>query len=132
MTRWYLDTSAALKLLVEEPESVALARTVDGADVELVSCWLLETEMRRASHRIPGLTHAAITDLLDGVDLYEVPSSLFREAGLLPGPSLRSLDALHLAAAVRIGVEHVVTYDDRMGHAARTLGLSVLAPTEAG
>ncbi len=57
-----------------------------------------------------------------------MPASLFREAGLLPGERLRSLDALHLAAAVRIGVDRLLTYDARMGTAARELGLAVLAP----
>ena len=41
---------------------------------------------------------------------------------------LRSLDALHLAAAIRLGVDAVVTYDTRMTQAARDLGLVVLAP----
>lgn len=62
------------------------------------------------------------------MDLYEVPPSLFREAGLLPGVGLRSLDAIHLAAAVRLGVAAVLTYDSRMREAARGLGLEVVAP----
>ena len=129
MSLWYLDTSAALKLLVEETESDALARAVDAQAPNLVACWLLDTELRRAAHREASLTQENLSDLLDGVDLYEVPPSLFREAGLLPGAGLRPLDALHLAAAVRIGVDHVVTYDVRMIDSARTLGLSVLSPT---
>lgn len=129
--RWYLDTSAALKLLIEEPESAALAQRIDEAASGLAACWLLETELRRVAHREPGLTQAMVSGLLDGVDLYDVPGSLFREAGLLPGLALRSLDALHLAAAVRIGVDHVVTYDARMAASARLLGLSVLAPPAA-
>lgn len=129
MSQWYLDTSAALKLVVDEPESDALARRIDREQPHLVACWLLETELRRAAHRAPALTQEAVSELLDGVSIYEVPSSVFREAGLLPGANLRSLDALHLAAAVRIGAEHVVTYDTRMGDSARSLGLSVLAPS---
>ncbi len=128
MSRWYLDTSAALKLLVEEEESDALARAIDDVSADLVACWLLETELRRAAQREPVLTQANVSTFLDGVDLYEVPASLFREAGLLPGVNLRSLDALHLAAAVRIGVDHLVTYDVRMSDSARTLGLSVITP----
>lgn len=128
MSRWYLDTSAALKLLVEEAESAALASTIDGAQPDLVACWLLDTEMRRAAQRESALTQEMVSGLLDGVGLYEVPSSLFREAGVLPGGRLRSLDALHLAAAIRIGVDHVVTYDTRMGESAQLLGLSVLSP----
>lgn len=128
MSRWYLDTSAALKLLLEEPESAALARTLDDAAPELVGTWLLETEMRRAAHRIEPLTQEMVSGLLAAVALYELPASVFREAGLLGGPALRSLDALHLAAAIRIGVEQVVTYDERLTRSATDLGLSVLAP----
>lgn len=128
MTRWYLDTSGALKLLVEEAESDALAQTVDATEPDLVACRLLETELRRAAQRGSQLTQAEVSTFLDGVGLYAVPASLFREAGLLPGPNLRSLDALHLAAALRIGVDAVVTYDQRMADAARALGFPVIAP----
>lgn len=128
MSRWYLDTSAALKLLVEEPESDALAASIDDERPDLVACWLLETELRRAAQREEQLTQHAISEFLEGIDVYEVPASLFREAGLFPGARLRSLDALHLAAAVRIGVDRIVTYDLRLGECARALGLAVLAP----
>ncbi|HEX5534264.1 MAG TPA: type II toxin-antitoxin system VapC family toxin [Actinomycetales bacterium] len=130
MSLWYLDTSAALKLLIDEPESAALAGTIDREQPDLVSCWLLETEMRRAARRVEGLTQQIISEFLDGVGLYEVPASLFREAGLLPGADLRSLDALHLSAAVRIGVDQVVTYDARMQESAKGLGLRVLSPAQ--
>jgi uncharacterized protein len=129
MSLWYLDTSAALKLVVEESESEALAQGIDRDQPDLVACWLLETEMRRAAQREDALTQEIVTELLEGVSLYEVPSSLFREAGLLPGAHLRSLDALHLAAAIRIGVDRVVTYDSRLSDSARSLGLSVFAPS---
>lgn len=128
MTLWYLDTSAALKLLIADVESESLARAIDDAQPDLVAGWLLETELRRAAARLPALDQTLVSAFLDGVDLYEMPASLFREAGLLPGDGLRSLDALHLAAAVRLGVEHVVTYDRRMTVSAMALGLSVLAP----
>jgi predicted nucleic acid-binding protein len=130
LSRWYLDTSAALKLLVEEAESAALAGTIDREQPDLVSCWLLETELRRAAQRVEGLKQEGISEFLDGVGLYEVPASLFREAALLPGPNLRSLDALHLSAAVRIGVDEVVTYDERMQESAKALGLRVLSPAQ--
>lgn len=128
MSVWYLDTSAALKLVLEEPESEALAHHIDSEQPDLVAGWLLETEMRRAANRVAGLTMDAISEFLLGVNLYEMPGSVFREAGLLPGPTLRSLDALHLSVAIRIGVESVVTYDRRMADSARQLGLSVVAP----
>ncbi len=128
MSRWYLDTSAALKLLVAEAESTALARVIDDEAPDLVACHLLETELRRAAHRAPTLAQEAVTGLLDGVSLYAVPASLFREAGLLPGSSLRSLDALHLAAAVRIGVDCLLSYEHRLIEAARNVGVRVVTP----
>lgn len=129
MSRWYLDTSAALKLLVEEAESEALAALVDTQQPSLAACCLLETELRRAAQRETTLTQLSVTTFLETIDLYEVPPSLFAEAGLIPGPNLRSLDALHLAGAIRIGVTHLLTYDARMADAAQRLGIPVLAPS---
>jgi predicted nucleic acid-binding protein len=128
LSLWYLDTSAAVKLLVAEPESDPLVRELDARRPGLAACYLLETELRRVVARVASLTHELVTSLLDGVDLYEVPPSLLREAGLLPGENLRSLDAIHLAAAVRIGVDAVLSYDSRLSEAARGLGLVVVAP----
>jgi predicted nucleic acid-binding protein len=117
-----------MKLVAEEPESEALAGAIDVEQPDLVACLLLETELRRAVHRDAALTQELVTRLLDGVDLYELPMSVFQEAGLLPGSRLRSLDALHLSAAIRIGVDGLVAYDSRMTEAARELGMTVLAP----
>lgn len=132
MSRWYIDTSAAAKLLVDEEESAALADELEGLQPELVASYLLETEVRRVVHRVPALTHESASRLLDSIGLYECPPSLFREAGLLPGFGLRSLDALHLATAIRIGVDALLTYDLRMQEAARDLGLAVVAPGASG
>lgn len=128
MSRWYIDSSAAAKLLTEEAESAALAGELDAQLPELVACFLLETELRRLVNRRPELTHTAVTHLLDRVSLYDVPPTLFREAGLLPGDSLRSLDALRLAAAVRLGADVVLSYDRRMIGAAEELGFAVVSP----
>ena len=128
MSVWYLDTSVALKLLIEEAESPALAQTVDSEQPDLVACWLLEIELRRAAQGLGMLGMAAISDFLTGVSLYEMPGSSLREAGILPGETLRSLDALHLAAAVRVGVDLVLTHDERMAESAQQLRLRVLSP----
>jgi predicted nucleic acid-binding protein len=128
LSRCYLDTSAALKLVVEESESDALADELRRRTPTLVACLLLETELRRVVAREPALTQRVVSELLRGVDLHELPPPLFVEAGLLPGANLRSLDALHLAAAIRLEVEAVITYDVRMAEAATSLGMDVLAP----
>lgn len=128
MSRFYLDTSAAAKLLVEEAESAPLALWADGAGLSLVATHLLETELRRFASR-HDLPQADVSEILSRVDLHDLPPSLYREAGLLPGPALRSLDALHLAASIRLDVEALVTYDIRLAGAARELGLPVHAPS---
>ncbi len=43
-------------------------------------------------------------------------------------PYLRTLDALHLEAALRLDALAVLTYDRRLGEATRALGLDVIAP----
>jgi hypothetical protein len=99
----YIETSAAAKLLVDEPASNRLAGRLDDAvdsDDALLSTMLLETELRRLAVRID-LAQVAVTRLVERFDLVETDRSLFREAGLLPGRHLRSLDALHLVAALR-------------------------------
>lgn len=126
--RWYIDTSAALKLIKEEAESTALATLIDGAGADLVGGMLLETELRRAVHRDPALTQGAVSDLLEGISLFDMPRSVFTEAGLLSGAFLRSLDALHIVTAVRCGAEALLTYDARMAEAATDAGLRVIAP----
>lgn len=127
MTDVYLDTSAAAKLLVEEEESVALAHFLDHHEGLTVGCLLLETELRRFGVR-HAIAQTEVTDVLDAISLYDMPRSLYHEAGILPGRHLRALDALHLGAAIRIGVDAVATYDTRMQDCAVELGLKVLAP----
>lgn len=128
MSRYYLDTSAAVKFLVAEAESVPLSTWADAPDTNLVATHLLETELRRfaARHSLP---QADVSEILARVDLYDLPASVYREAGLLPGENLRSLDALHLAASIRLDVEALVTYDVRLTEAAQSTGVAVLAPT---
>jgi uncharacterized protein len=125
----YLDASAAAKLLVDEAESEALAAYLDRTieEQELVSSALLETELRRLATRLE-LEQSMVTDLLARVDLVDPPRSLLHEAGLLPGTHMRSLDALHLATALRVDSDTFVAYDTRLLDAARSVGLSVHSP----
>ncbi|MGH3451471.1 MAG: type II toxin-antitoxin system VapC family toxin [Haloechinothrix sp.] len=126
----YVETSAAAKLLVEEAESDALSRYLDDLaenEVGLVSSTLMETELRRFAVRHE-LSQAAVSDLLDRFDLLEPDRAIFVEAGLLPGTHLRSLDALHIAVAVRVAAESMIAYDSRQTAAAREVGLRVVAP----
>ena len=125
----YLDASAAAKLLLDEAESEALTDYLDDLDVDdrLVSSVLLETELRRMGVRL-GWEQSLVSDVLDQIHLVEPNRSLFTEAGLLPGAHLRSVDALHVATALRLDASIVVAYDRRLQQAARDVGLSTVAP----
>ena len=124
----YLDTSAAAKLLIDEPESEALVHHLDSLDPGevLASSALLETELRRVAVR-QDLAQASVSDVLARVALVDPDRSLFHEAGVLPGATLRSLDALHLATAMRLGAA-VVAYDIRLIESATALGLDIVSP----
>lgn len=126
MTRAYVDTSGVGKLLVAEEHSDAMAAWVDDEAPTLVATYLVETELRRVAmwHELP---QGDVTAVLEYLSLFALPPSLFREAGLLPG-RLRSRDALHLAASIRLEVDVLVTYDLRLADAAEGVGLPVLAP----
>jgi predicted nucleic acid-binding protein len=60
----------------------------------------------------------------------ELDGELARVAAATGGPTLRALDAIHLASALRLGheVEAFVTYDDRQAVAAERSGLTVESP----
>ena len=126
----YADTSALGALLIEQPESNALVEWLDRTADVLVSSDLLETELRRIAVR-EGIDQGAVTRILDGVGLAALDRAVYRGAGLLPMPYLRTLDALHLEAAMRLDVAAVLTYDHRLGKAARAVGLQVIAPGAA-
>ena len=70
-------------------------------------------------------------EVLDALTLIEVTTAVFEDAGLLDPNILRSLDAIHLAAALILGddLEGMVTYDDRLGQAASANGIAVIAPS---
>jgi len=128
--RIYVDTSAAAKLLVQEPESSAVADFLDqavrGGDAA-GSSLLLETELRRMAIRLD-IPQEHVTLVLERLDLLMPDDGVFRSAGLLPGAGVRSLDALHVAGALRWRADAVMTYDERQALAARAVGLGVVAP----
>lgn len=125
---WYLDTSAFLKLVVEEAESPAL-RSWCSSHGPVWSSQLLQTEARRAGERL-GVPRRSVDDALDMVSLVSPNASTFRVAGDLPPASLRSLDALHLATALELGddLQGMVAYDERLAGAAHAQSVPVVAP----
>lgn len=123
----YVDTSALGALLIDQPESPVLVDWLDQTTARLVSSDLLETELRRIAVR-ESLDQSDVTRVLDGVALAALDRAVYRSAGFLPMPYLRTLDALHLEAAMRLDADAILTYDHRLGEAARSAGLDVIAP----
>ena len=130
---YYLDTSAAVKLVVAEAGSVALRSWLNGRETEIVSSDLLRTELLRATRRGAPERMQRARAVLDAVILLSLPSATFERAADLDPESLRSLDALHLAAALELGDElnGIITYDNRLAEAARARGIEVIAPVNS-
>jgi uncharacterized protein len=129
MSVTYLDSSAIVKLAVEEPESTALRRYLRRRR-PLLSSALARTEVLRALlfEGEAGIDRGRA--VLARVDMVRVSDRLLDLAGTLRPASLRSLDAIHLATALRLGTElgWVVTYDERMIDAAEELGIKTTGP----
>ena len=124
----YLDTSALVKLLVDERESAALVDYLDEPR-RIVSSALCHVETTRACRRA-GLSGADVSDLLGAVQVIALDRSILQQAAVLEPPSIRSLDAIHLASARQIEDPELdfVTYDARLADAARAHGLRVVQP----
>ena len=125
----YLDTSAFLKLVMPEAESAALRAHLDQWRLH-VSAALLRTEALRAASRATPMRIAAVREQLRRVTLVELDRTLLDQAGTRRPASMRSLDAVHLAAALSLGADlgELITYDARMASAAREQGIAVGSP----
>jgi predicted nucleic acid-binding protein len=135
---FYVDASALVKLVREEPETAVLHAFLDEAD--LVSSELVLTEVpraiRRAAAHDPDLPLRPLIDrsgdLLDAVALLPLDRALLAAAGAFSEPALRALDAIHVAAAVDLSpIDAFVSYDQRQSAAARLAGLRTVAPGAA-
>jgi predicted nucleic acid-binding protein len=127
----FLDSSALTKLLVLEPETQALRTFLEQADdLRPVASALVRTELRRAARRVAEELLPGVDRLVAGLALVPVDNALLDTAGMLAPTALRSLDAIHLASALRVApLDAVVTYDTRMAEAVGLLGLPLAAPS---
>lgn len=125
---WYLDTSAVAKLVRPESETRWLRRWL--AQKRWILSDLHRTELRRAAARAGGRAPARAERLLAESDVIRIDTEVFDRAGHLDTADLRSLDALHLAAALTLGPDlaGIVVYDDRLRAAAAAMGIPVASP----
>jgi uncharacterized protein len=127
----YIDSSALLKLVLDEPEHDALVEELS-RHADRVSSILLAIECRRGCRRAGASRRvlARLEEELAAVTLINLDAPVWKLAGTVGPADLRSLDAIHLATALSLGddPEALVTYDDRLAAAARLSGLAVRQP----
>ena len=134
MALYYLDTSAAVKLLAAEEHADAfLAFYREHRNEDWISSDLLRIELTRGVARH---WRALIPDaqrLLDAFEYIQMDEDVVGTAMVEPDPLLRSLDAIHLATARLLGPEltALLTYDDRLAKAAEEAGIPVHTPRTA-
>lgn len=116
-----------MKLVLDEPQSEALTAELAGRDDRgLVSSWLLHTEMHCAAGRRPeDVDLRAVGAVLDCVGLIDLTRGDLLAAGT--HAPLRPNDAIHLAVALRVGADKIVTYDGELAERATAAGLPVLS-----
>ena len=127
----YADTSALLKRYVEEPDSERAVELLAG-DPELVTGRHTVVEVRRNLARVLAATdataaRASFADDLSSMSLVELDAATCELAATIAEQTgVRTLDALHLGAARRLGTTITfLTFDARQAQAARALGFTV-------
>ena len=128
---FYIDPSALVKLVVREPETDGLRDWLAETPRDPVTCDLARTELLRAVRRVAPDLLVQVRMVLDVVTITEVTTAVFEAAGRLDPAILRTLDAIHVAAALDLGddLEGRVTYDERLAQAAEQNGIRVSSPT---
>ena len=132
--RVYFDSSALIKRVVAEDESDDLVDFLDArykqGDVLASSslAWVEVSRVVLARVRKPADAGELIDGAMSGIDERQMTAEVVSIARRIEPLVLRSLDALHLATAVLIDADLVVTYDERLADACRRNALAVASP----
>jgi predicted nucleic acid-binding protein len=132
VTTVYVDSSALLKRVFIEVESSAvrtLLRDSNAAGDLLAASSLAWLEVWRALRR-SGLASVAsgVQRALAGIAEFPLSDEVLLSARRAGADGLRTLDAIHLASAIAVGADSVLTYDDRLAESVAAAGIGVLAP----
>lgn len=121
-----------MKLVIEEPQSAALERHLASGQLVATSRIALVEVTRATAIANPRAEVRRETDrLLASCMLVDVTNALLRTAAELASPRVRTLDAIHLASAVRIEADELLAYDRRLAAAGVEQGLEVASPGDA-
>ncbi|HEY5194319.1 MAG TPA: type II toxin-antitoxin system VapC family toxin [Solirubrobacteraceae bacterium] len=126
----YVDTSAFVRVMLDEPDKVAIQRDLAKFD-QTIASRLLRVELRRVGRREDALVEADM--ILDDVLLIPLDEAILVSAETLSPAIVGTLDAIHLATALRLfeggDLDALMTYDKRLADGAREHGIPVLAPS---
>jgi predicted nucleic acid-binding protein len=125
----YLDSSAIVKLVKGEPETSALRTELEHWP-QYASSRLAEIEVTRAALYFGHTARRRARDVLRSMSLIAIDDEVITQAGALLPPTLRTLDAIHVATALLLGNDLgvLMTYDRRMDAVAKSYNLPRLAP----
>ena len=133
--RIYCDSSVLLKRYREEPDSETCSRELErmtlGGDFLLSSKLALVEVTRGIDRNLPPEAaqedlDEAVAKVLEDVDLVAIDDFTLEVAGEIPGRHLGTLDAIHVATALIMRADLVVTRDQRMIEACAEVGLAVV------
>lgn len=134
----YLDSSAIVKLVHREAESLPLVDWLKRRpETPLVSSAIAAVEVPRALRRYAPQALPGVAAVMARIYLLEIDTIVRETAAALLDPTLRSLDAIHVASALVVqtegpALEALVAYDGRLLRSAAQAGLPVLSPGVSG
>jgi uncharacterized protein len=127
----YLDSAALVKLVRLDQATEELVAWLNARPgVPLVCSVLAEVEVPRAIRRVAPTALPAVPATIARLYRLEVDASIRASAAALADPTLRTLDAIHIATAAGLGsdLQSLVSYDQRLLRMAGALGLPVASP----
>jgi predicted nucleic acid-binding protein len=125
----YVDSSALVKLVIEEPESIPLEGYLL-RDALLATSRIALVEVPRAT-ALANPSEEVRTEaarLLQACILVAVGDRVLRQAAAITSREVRTLDAIHLSTALYIEADELITYDRRLFAAAEAQGVAAAAP----
>lgn len=130
MTALYVDTSALLKRIFVEAESSQvreiLRTRIEKGDL-IAASELAWVEVSRALLRAGvGDVETVLSAACSGVARQRVDSTVLTRACTIGPGHLRSLDAIHLSAALSLGAVEMLTFDERLAQAAKSVGVKAI------
>jgi len=125
----YIDSSALVKLILDERERTALESYLKNRP-RLVTSRLATVEVARAVKvaNASARARAEAAALIERCLLIDVDEPILGRAVELTSVELRALDAVHLATAEHVEPDQVIAYDRRLLQAADRAGFPTSSP----